>query len=40
MQLWQMDIVEGIQLVTPATGELREAKMITQSLPFCQHFHR
>ena len=29
MRLWQMDIVEGIQLVNPTTGELREAKMIT-----------
>lgn len=29
MQLWQMDIVGGIQLVNPATGELREAKVVT-----------
>jgi transposase InsO family protein len=29
MQLWGMDIVEGISLVNPATGELREAKVIT-----------
>ena len=29
MQLWQMDIVEGMQLVNPTTGELREAKVVT-----------
>jgi hypothetical protein len=29
MQLWQMDIVGGIGLVSPATGELREAKVVT-----------
>ncbi|TDO44461.1 integrase-like protein [Kribbella sp. VKM Ac-2571] len=29
MQLWQMDIVGGIQLVNPATGELRGAKVVT-----------
>jgi hypothetical protein len=29
MQLWQMDIVEGIWLVNPATGVLREAKVVT-----------
>jgi transposase InsO family protein len=29
MQLWQMDIVEGIWLVNPVTGELREAKVVT-----------
>ena len=29
MQLWQMDIVEGIWLVDPVTGELREAKVVT-----------
>jgi transposase len=28
-QLWQMDIVEGISLVNPVTGELREAKVVT-----------
>jgi hypothetical protein len=26
MQLWQMDIVGGIRLVSPVTGEPREAK--------------
>ena len=29
MQLWQMDIVGGIELVNTATGELREAKVVT-----------
>jgi len=29
MQLWGIDIVGGIQLVNPATGELREAKIVT-----------
>ena len=29
MQLWGIDIVGGIRLVDPATGELREAKMVT-----------
>ena len=29
MQLWQMDIVGGIRLVSPVTGELREAKVVT-----------
>jgi transposase InsO family protein len=29
MQLWQMDIIEGIWLVNPTTGELREAKVVT-----------
>ena len=29
MQLWQMDIVGGIKLVSPLTGELREAKVVT-----------
>jgi transposase len=29
MQLWQMDIVNGIRLVSPVTGELREAKVVT-----------
>ena len=29
MQLWQMDIVGGIKLVSPVTGELREAKVVT-----------
>ncbi|GAB2648214.1 IS481 family transposase [Kribbella swartbergensis] len=29
MQLWQMDIVGGIQLVNTLTGELREAKVVT-----------
>jgi transposase InsO family protein len=29
MQLWQMDIVNGIRLVNPVTGELREAKVVT-----------
>ncbi|RQX00221.1 IS481 family transposase [Micromonospora inaquosa] len=29
MQLWQMDIVGGVQLVNPATGVLREAKLVT-----------
>lgn len=28
MQLWQMDIVGGIRLVSPVTGELREAKVV------------
>jgi hypothetical protein len=29
MQLWQMDIVGGIELVDPNTGVLREAKVVT-----------
>lgn len=29
MQLWQMDIVGGVRLVNPATGVLREAKLVT-----------
>ncbi len=29
MQLWGMDVVGGLMLVNPATGELREAKVIT-----------
>jgi transposase InsO family protein len=29
MQLWQMDIVGGVRLVSPVTGELREAKVVT-----------
>jgi transposase InsO family protein len=29
MQLWQMDIVGGVMLVNPVTGELREAKIVT-----------
>jgi len=29
MQLWQMDIVGGLMLVDPATGVLREAKVVT-----------
>jgi transposase InsO family protein len=29
MQLWQMDIVHGIRLVSPVTGELREGKVVT-----------
>ena len=29
MQLWQMDIVGGIRLVSMVTGELREAKVVT-----------
>ncbi len=29
MQLWQMDIVGGIRLVSTLTGELREAKVVT-----------
>lgn len=29
MQLWGIDIVGGIQLVNPLTGELREAKIVT-----------
>jgi hypothetical protein len=29
MQLWQVDIVGGLWLVNPATGELREAKIVT-----------
>ena len=29
MQLWGMDIVGGIWLVNPTTGELREAKVVT-----------
>ena len=28
-QLWQMDIVGGLRLVNPATGGVREAKVIT-----------
>jgi hypothetical protein len=29
MQLWQLDIVEGVRLVSLVTGELREAKVVT-----------
>jgi len=29
MQLWQMDIVGGLRLLSPLTGELREAKVVT-----------
>jgi transposase InsO family protein/CBS domain-containing protein len=29
MQLWQMDIVGGVMLVDPLTGELSEAKVVT-----------
>ncbi|MEV0694644.1 IS481 family transposase [Streptomyces sp. NPDC050388] len=29
MQLWQMDIVGGVMLVDPLTGELTEAKVVT-----------
>lgn len=29
MQRWQMDIVGGLRLVSPVTGELREAKVVT-----------
>jgi transposase InsO family protein len=29
MQLWQMDIVGGVRLVSTVTGELREAKVVT-----------
>ncbi|WP_410540299.1 IS481 family transposase [Streptomyces sp. KL2] len=29
MQLWQMDIVGGVMLVDPVTGELAEAKIVT-----------
>jgi transposase InsO family protein len=29
MQLWLMDIVGGLRLVSPLTGELREAKVVT-----------
>lgn len=29
MQLWGMDIVGGVMLVNPATGELHEAKVVT-----------
>ena len=29
MQLWQMDIVGGVMLVDPVTGELPEAKVVT-----------
>jgi transposase InsO family protein len=29
MQLWQFDIVGGVWLVDPATGEVREAKIVT-----------
>lgn len=29
MQLWQMDIVGGVMVVNPATGELREVKVVT-----------
>jgi transposase InsO family protein len=28
MQLWQMDIVGGLRLVSPVTGDLREGKMV------------
>jgi hypothetical protein len=29
VQLWQMDIVGGIRLVSRVTGELREEKVVT-----------
>lgn len=29
MQLWQIDIVGGVMLVNPGTGEIREAKVVT-----------
>ena len=29
MQLWAMDIVEGVELVNPTTGELRQAQVVT-----------
>src|SRR5262249_47750384 len=29
VQLWQMDIVGGLRLVSPVTGELREGKAVT-----------
>ena len=29
MQLWQLDIVGGVRLVNPATGVLREVKLVT-----------
>jgi transposase InsO family protein len=29
MQLWQLDIVGGVWLVDPTTGEVREAKVVT-----------
>jgi transposase InsO family protein len=29
MQLWQMDVVGGVMLVDPVTGELSEAKVVT-----------
>ena len=29
MELWQMDIVGGVRLVDPDTGEISEAKMVT-----------
>jgi transposase InsO family protein len=29
MQLWQVDIVGGVMLVNPVTGELREVKVVT-----------
>jgi hypothetical protein len=29
MQLWQMGTVGGVRLVSPLTGELREAKVVT-----------
>ena len=32
MQLWGIDIVGGVQLVNPATGEVREAKVVTGSM--------
>ncbi len=28
-QLWQIDIIEGLQLVDTATGELRGLKLVT-----------
>jgi hypothetical protein len=32
MQLWGIDIVGGVLLVDPATGELREAKVLAQRI--------
>ena len=38
MQLWQMDIVGGVSLVSAVTGELREAKVVTAVDDYSQRY--
>jgi transposase InsO family protein len=37
MQLWQMDILGGIRLVSAVTGELREGKVVTAVDDHCRY---